>query len=363
MTKLNREVAIPKLLGAGKRDSTGGRRGPEPAPPSRRVEAFSTGTAWLVGATSAHALAQAAHDAFYEHFPLVLSPDAVWFTIAQGFAHHVALNAEALRERFVRHEGKKKLVIRRRDFFLGQPNPWPEAFAAFSEQIAAHVGRLRDLVVADFSTTGPIERAASEVLLMDAFQPYFNYEMRCGCGIPSITLLGNADDWRSVRRRAAMLSEFGLETWTDALLPVLDEVVRTAEGHVDRGFWRSFFRYQSGSGPSELTGWVLTLFPYVETYSDDGKRLAPSPYLKGWEQALRKAEGRKEWFFDPEGPRLEQLPGSVASAPVNFVDERDNSTHPLRFVAGLFGVTQELESGVLAPEFGWAVVHDDAAVG
>ncbi|WP_441290726.1 DUF4419 domain-containing protein [Sorangium sp. KYC3313] len=32
----------------------------------------------------------------------VLSPDAVWLCLAQGFAHHVALNAEALRGRFVR---------------------------------------------------------------------------------------------------------------------------------------------------------------------------------------------------------------------------------------------------------------------
>ena len=52
-------------------------------------------------------LAQMAHDAFYEHRPMTLSPDAVWFTIAQGFATHVNLNAEALRHRFVRHEGKK----------------------------------------------------------------------------------------------------------------------------------------------------------------------------------------------------------------------------------------------------------------
>src|SRR6476660_712791 len=111
---------------------------------------------------------------------------------------------------------------------------------------------------------------------MDAFQPYFEYEMRAGCGIPSITLLGTVDDWKSVRRRAAMLSEFGLEAWTDALLPVLDDVVRAADGHVDPGFWRSFFRYQSGSGPSELTGWILVLFPYLKTFDEGGPPLAPN---------------------------------------------------------------------------------------
>ncbi|WP_437527361.1 DUF4419 domain-containing protein [Sorangium sp. So ce726] len=361
MQVLDRAKAIPSLLGGGERTAPEQRRmlRGKPRPPLARIEAFSSSDAPLVSATDAHALAQAAHDAFYLHHPLVLSPDAVWLCLAQGFAHHVALNAEALRGRFVRHQGKKKLVIERPDFFLGQPNPWPEAFTAFSDQIAAHIGRLRDLIVADFSTTGAVERAASEVVLMDAFQPYFEYEMMAGCGIPSITLLGNVDDWKSVRRRAAMLSEFGLEAWTDALLPVLDEVVRTAEGHVDPAFWRSFFRYQSGSGPSELTGWLLVLFPYLKTFDQNGERLEPNPYLGRWEQALRAAEKRTDWRFKAEGPSLLAIPGSIASAPVNFVDVRDDSVHPLRFVAGLFGVTQEAATGALAPEFGWAIVHDD----
>jgi hypothetical protein len=202
----------------------------------RRIEQIWESGADLVSANDMNALAQAAHDAFYMHYPLVLSPDAVWFCLAQGFAQHVSLNAEALRHRFVRHEGKKKLVVARTDFELGRPNPWPEVFGAFSTQIAEHVGKMRDLVVANFSTTGPVERAGSEIVLMDAFQAYFEYAMLAGCGIPSVTLLGTPDDWRSVRRRAAMLSEFGLEWWTSALLPVLDEIVRTAEGHLEQGF-------------------------------------------------------------------------------------------------------------------------------
>jgi len=349
---LDRAVAIPAMLGGGERKQ---RRWW--SPPARRIEAWSPGgAAPLVCANDANALAQAAYDAFYRHHPLVLTPDAVWFSLAQGFAHHVALNAEALRGRFVRHQGKEKLVVERPDFFLGQPNPWPELFAAFSDQIAAHIGRLRDLVVADFSTTGPLERAASEVLLMDAFQPYFEYEVAGGCGIPSVTLAGTAEDWKNVRVRAAMLSEFGLEHWTRALLPVLDEIVRSAEGKVDTGFWQSFFRYQSRSGPGELTGWIVVLFPYLADYTG---KLKANPYLDHWERALRAAEKRgDDWQFTPDGPDLGEIPSSLASAPVKFVDVRDGSEHPLRFVAGLFGVTQEPSTGALAPEFGWGIVHD-----
>lgn len=332
---------------------------------NKRVEALYSSPRTLVRATDTHSLAEAASYAFYKHYPLVLSPDAVWFCLAQGFAHHVSLNAERLRHRFVKHEGKKKLVIERPDFFLGQENPWPEAFTAFSEQIAGHVGKLRELVVADFSTTGPIERAASEVLVMDAFQPYFEYEMMCGCGIPSITLLGTVEDWRSVRRRAAMLSEFELESWTRVLMPVLDEVVRTAEGHGDRTFWQSFFRHESSSGGNELTGWINVLFPYIHVWNEEkgANELGPNPYFERWEEGFQSAEKRKmngEWlrWGTQEGPALPALPSGVASAPVRFVDVRDGSVHPLRFVGGLLGVVQDPQSLALMPEFGWAIIHD-----
>jgi hypothetical protein len=364
MPTIARDAALPRLLGAGERKkhrvmSLDGTESEVehlpgmPQVPRRRLEAAYESNARLVATTELNALAQAANDAFYGHYPLVLSPDAVWFCIAQGFASHVNLHAEQLRARFVRHEGKAKLRFERPDFFLGQPNPWPEAFSDFSDGIAAHVGKLRDLVVAGFSTTGPVERAATEVLLMDTFQAYFEYEMICGCGIPQVTLLGTPDDWRNLRRRAGMLSEFELTWWTDALLPVLDQIVETAEGRLDQSFWRSFFRYQSGSGPAELTGWILTLFPYLE-----GERTPEqNPHLAGWERALRAAESRTSWSFDPEGPSLDVLPGSIASAPVKFIDARDGSEHPLRFVGGMFGVTQD-QAGALAPEFGWGIVHD-----
>lgn len=44
-----------------------------------------------------HPLVEAVHEAFSRHYPLALSPDSIWLTIAQGFAHHVTENAETLR--------------------------------------------------------------------------------------------------------------------------------------------------------------------------------------------------------------------------------------------------------------------------
>jgi len=327
------------------------------------VEALSCDAKRLVSCDTMHGFARAAHDAFYDHHPLVIRPDDIWFCITQGFATHVAQNQEALRSRLVSHEGKRKLGVERLDFILGQPNPWPEVFAAFSSQIGAHVGVLRELVGVRFSTTTATESAAFDVCLMEAFQGYFEYEMRAGCGIPEFTLLGTPEDWYAMRARLSLLSNYGLEWWVAALDPVLAKIAETAAGCVDPDFWRSFFRYQSGSGPAELTGWVMTLFPYLtDTRADGG--MARNACMATWHERFKIAESRGKAplpWGDSQGPRIGAVPGSLVSAPVRFVDVRDGSETPLRFVAGMFGVNQDPDSGALAAAFGWAVVHDDPA--
>jgi hypothetical protein len=107
-----------------------------------------------------------------------------------------------------------------------------------------------------------------------------------------------------------------------------------------------------------MTGWILVLFPYIKKFDDNGERLVASPYTARWERGLRIAETRTVRRFEPEGPHLGSIPSSLASAPVQFVDVRDGAEHNLRFVAGLFGTTQDQATGALKPEFGWAVVHE-----
>jgi hypothetical protein len=236
-------------------------------------------------------------------------------------------------------------------------------FTAFSKQIAQHVGKgLRETVVADFSTTTPLHRAATEVVLMDAFQGYFEYEMLAGCGIPTIHLTGAPDDWRDVRRRAASFAQYGLEHWVSALLPVLDQIEASSRGHMDREFWQSFFRYRSGSGGSALTGWIHVLFPYVKDLDD---RLVPNTYVDGWSMEYRKAmddERISNWRERKgfEGPALGQIPSGIASAPVRVQDGHTEKSHEMRFVAGMFGVSQDPQTLGLSPAFGWAITDDQA---
>lgn len=335
------------------------------------VEALAVDDARLIVCDNEHPLAQAVCTAFYGHYPLVLSPDDVWFCLVQGFAQHMRLESEALRQRFVSHEGKLTLLVERPNFVLGQANPWSEVFAAFSQQIAAHVGAVHQQLSPSFSTTTALHRAACDVTLMDSFQGYFEYEVRAGCGIPQITLLGSKEDWIKLRAHAELFTQYGLERWGAALLPVLERIEATVAGEeVEATFWRSIFRYESGSGPAEMTGWLLVFFPYLLDWSTLEVRAAVegakpqalrfNPYLEqwagGWEHANQRT-GRVS-RDNLQGPALPDLPSGLSSAPVKITLDNSGQARQVRFVAGMVGVAQDPHSLAVRPSFGWAVTAE-----
>jgi len=322
----------------------------------RPVEATWLPTEPLISCDEDHALLTALQFAFYDHLPLRLSPDAIWITLARGFALHVNEHAEALRHRFVSHSGKEKLVVQRMDFVPGKDNPWPEVFEEFNEQLAEKTGGLNSLVQADFSTTGPVERAVSNLMAMDTFKSYFEYIMYAGCGIPEITLTGTVEDWQAIRSRVQSFAEYGLEDWVTALDPILAQFVRAKDGDTDVDFWKSMFRYNSGSGPAVMTGWANVLFPY---FKDEHDSLYANPYLADWKQRLEIDDGQhfRERWDDPQGVGIGAVPSCLTSVPLTvFWGTKETE---MRLVGGLMGVRQNEQTLAVEPECGWAVLYEE----
>lgn len=331
---------------------------------NRPVEALDCMAAELLEEDDCNAFAKAACRAFYGHHTLVIRPDDIWFCISQGFANHMALHGEQLRPDLVSHQGKKKLTVFCPDYPFADKSRWVELFADFSQQIASEIPQFSALIETAFSTTGPVESAAFSLCWMDAFSGYFDYEMLAGCGIPEIELQGTEDDWNLIIERFVALEGYGLGPWVASLKPVLEAIARTASGEVDRAFWESFFRYRSGSGPSELTGWILTLFPYItEPWSDV---LRPNPYLGDWQARFERARAAAipgDWLMadQAQGPGLQAIPKSLVSALLLINDLTTDTKRDARLVGGLFGVAQRTEDGAVYPAFGWAVVEEPAA--
>jgi hypothetical protein len=284
-------------------------------------------------------LLAAVHTAFSQHRPLVFTPDSVWITITQGVAHHMAIHGEQLRTRFVAHQGKLDLVFKCHDWVEGSPeNPWPEAFASWAGQIRDHVGaQVHDSLVADFGTTGPVERAVSQIGMMDVFERYFHYVLYCICGIPSVTLEGTPADWQHLADKAAGLRAFDMDWWLDHLLPICEQFVRASRGDVDLAHWQGICKLRHAYGGDVINGWVAKLFPYL-------RARANGPCTR-----------RNPIFETGEGFQTLVAPPGQSRVPFTWRNAMTGRERPMEAIGGLIGVTQDPETLALRPKVGWAV--------
>ncbi|RUS27246.1 hypothetical protein BC938DRAFT_483529 [Jimgerdemannia flammicorona] len=208
----------------------------------------------------------AIQQAYSQHYHLVLRPDDLWLTIAQGVSAHInhGGNAELYRDKFVAHQGKEEVVV------VVDHVHWPECVdklvAELSPRVKAEVDRI---LVCDFSTTTGVVRTASQVVLMYTLQTYFKYSIRGGCGIPRLTLLGTLADWEHVQEKvdAVVALGIGLDTWlVEFVTPIVGQFIRAyrQEDSVDEEFWSKAWKRESfGSGfPTLISGWLGHLYPY-----------------------------------------------------------------------------------------------------
>jgi|HubBroStandDraft_6_1064221.scaffolds.fasta_scaffold151347_3 hypothetical protein len=284
-------------------------------------------------------LLAAVHTAFSEHYPLVLSPDALWITIAQGVAHHMAIHGERLRSRFVAHQGQLRLTFEAIGWVDGSPeNPWADAFADWAAEIRDHVGpETHDLLMCDFTTTGPLERSVSQIVMMDIFQRYFQYEACCVCGIPTITLEGSPADWQRLADKAAGLSKFDLDWWLAHLLPVCEQFVRASRGDVDRSFWQRICKLREEYGGDVINGWIAELFPYLQG------------------DARGECTKRNPIFETGKGFQALHAPTGLSRVPFTWRNALSGRKKYMEALGGLVGVAQDPQSHALCPKVGWAV--------
>lgn len=271
----------------------------------------------------------AVHLAFSQHLPLTLSPDIVWLAILQGFARHVKVHAAQLEGRLMEHPGKHTIQIT-----VGLSEwDWPTAFDQFATALEGHAGPwMRDLQ-ADFSTTGKIERAASQVALMDVFSPYVQYVACCVCGIPSISLQGHEADWIRLREKLALIRGFDADDWIQEVDDILARFVDASRGKVDRAWWQQIYKLTPRYGGEDIEGWLGAFFPYLR----DEQRTFTRKRVKG------------------ESFTTEIVPPGLSDVTVKF--RTPGTSESLRVVSGFVGVEDLGLNGVM-PKIGWAVVRN-----
>jgi len=199
-----------------------------------------------------------------------------------------------------------------------------------------------------------LERAASNVAVMDTVQSYFRYVVETRCGIPFITLKGSVEDWTAVAAKVRRLKEYGdLGWWLDEVTPIVDQFVAAAGGNVDLDFWGRLYKSQEGSGSMEITGWLLKLLPLVR---DDKEKLQRNPLLgKPTCEPLDMDCARYGQANVDYDACIDSsvLPSSLSTVP--FIWEYLGEKFDYQFVAGIVGFTQNESDGALCPQMGWAV--------
>jgi Domain of unknown function (DUF4419)/SMI1 / KNR4 family (SUKH-1) len=304
-----------------------------------KIEGCCDFTADCIQKVSFHPLLAAAHFAFSQHRPLVLSPDMIWVAVLQGVARHVRNQAERLRDRFVGHQGKLEICVERDDLLPGSPeNAWDGVIHDLSLAIKKHLGPRYDELISDFSTTGPVERTACEVALLDTFQPYFEYRVYCICGIPEITLEGATDDWQRLKDKVEALVPYDLDWWLPHVRQVCDQFVRASQGDIDAKHWRDIYKRQDAYGWDVVNGWLVKLVPYLKN-NQTGNFTVRNPLLDDLDSEVSTT----------------MLPSGVSQVPFRHRWRGQANDAAMEFLGGFVGVTQDASTLALRPKLGWAV--------
>ncbi|KAL9094957.1 MAG: hypothetical protein Q9165_002907 [Trypethelium subeluteriae] len=227
---------------------------------------------------SENGLVRSAMYAYSRHYHLTLRPEDVWFAILTQIGVYINKHAEELREHFVEHKGRKKLVVERHGSI--ETVDIGEMSIEMSNLIQANV-KDRDLqkwIMPKFTTTREEDIVVAAVLMMGAMQKYFEYGFTFCCGIPSVTLRGTREDWLEMFRRLKKLKELGEEPaeFYAVLKPILSFFVRSFDEPNNPqviDFWQKIAKEDSGSGYTYLSGWI-TAFCFWDA---DGNRVEGNP--------------------------------------------------------------------------------------
>lgn len=275
----------------------------------------------------------AAYHAYSEHYHLIIRPEDVWFAILTQLSFHINANAEQLRNFFVQHTGQQELMA----------VSHVANFGALAVQMTGLIAKnvvdpaLREWVMPSFTTTTATDRVVAAILFMGAMQKYFSYRMVVDCGLPSITLLGEVEDWKEILKRLDKIDLLGEEPQRFAamLRPVLQHMILSFEDPTSTDvatFWNTIVHRTRGSGTDYLSGW-LTAFCFWDA---DGKAKTRSMHY--------------EFSGDVAFPtvKTKTVPAGFAFVPVE-VDDNGN-LYSATMVAGSVGIaalTQNASSTAL----------------
>ena len=285
---------------------------------------------------SNNGLVSAAKMAYSSHHNLILRPEDIWFAILTQLSFYINAHAEQLRSFFVTHQGQKELLIYEDGCFGGAD------IGALATQMTSLIEKnladpdMREFIIPSFSTTTSTDVAVASVLMMGAFKKYFTYGFVFCCGIPSVQLLGEREDWASMLKKIDKIAELGPEPteFVSLLRPVLRKFVASFDNPTSPevlDFWSKIARESADSGDNWITGWISAF----NFWDEDG-------------QPLNRTQSNPQWHglsaYELDGftyhlVNSDKIPSGCGAVPVK-INDNGNIFYTM-MVAGSFGVEQK----------------------
>ncbi|KAH7303231.1 hypothetical protein B0I35DRAFT_447035 [Stachybotrys elegans] len=263
------------------------------------------------------------YEAYCRHHHLVLRPEDIWFAILTQLSFYINAHAEELRSFFVSHQGQEHLLLEVNEI----------DFAHIAQEMTQLISKkvidpeLRGWVMPSFSTTTDNDKVVGSILFMGAMQKYFSYGGTLGCGLPSVTLLGEVDDWKDILARIDKIELLGRKPTQFArmLRPILNGIIKSFQSPESREvveFWNKIAHRDSmGSGSDYLSGWLAAFCFWEE--DGNSNSLSFQNLLFG------------EVLFPYVS--LDSIPAGYASVPIEVND--DGHVYKATMVAGSVGTS------------------------
>ena len=239
--------------------------------------------------------------AYNNHQDIIFSVNDLWSIITLMLSKYINENAEALRSKFVAHEGQKKLTIVEFadsvEESLFMEKQWDFFFEQIHKQIKENTAEgVVEILENNFSVGNTFYKLFSTVTIMDSFKKYFEYgRMIMGCGINNVHLEGTRDDWALLKNKIQSLSSFAvsasvtdsLNVYVNKLTTIVDKCIDTYDDKVDVKFWNSIMTTEierigsGGETQTHIEGWITHFLQiYNKTVMDDIKNYKISVPVK-----------------------------------------------------------------------------------
>jgi len=213
--------------------------------------------------------------AYNNHWALKTTPEDWFYTIIQKVAKAVDDNSKEneVRQFFVDHEVKKTLEVS-----VPQNTPLGVDYSWFIDQMTAKIQQnikvdgYVELMTADFTTSSKTHQIVSGITVMMSCQEFFEYSMRCGCGIPAVIMKGTLQDWINLKTKVVSLKKMLdpikkaihlKDDWWEKLENICDKLIDTYNKKPGVNMWWSNIIVQTTKleyGPSGMRRWEVPAY-------------------------------------------------------------------------------------------------------